>query len=76
MLLCIANKLIKKKFNFIKDSDIDSIYANLSVIPNYQVYKKSQIPDEYHYKSNVRVGGKLAYDLEIHLNVIFIRHVL
>jgi predicted AlkP superfamily pyrophosphatase or phosphodiesterase len=38
--------------------DINRIYTNLSVIPNYEVYKKSQIPDEYHYKSNIRIGGK------------------
>jgi predicted AlkP superfamily pyrophosphatase or phosphodiesterase len=38
--------------------DIDRIYTNLSMIPNYEVYKKSQIPDEYHYKSNIRIGGK------------------
>lgn len=42
-------------------SDIDRIYASLSKIPNYQAYKKSQIPDEYHYKSNVRVGGKCVH---------------
>lgn len=34
------------------------IYQNLSAVPNYQVYKKSQIPQEYHYQNNVRVGGK------------------
>lgn len=39
-------------------SDIDRLYANLSIIPNYEVYKKSQIPEEYHYRSNVRIGGK------------------
>lgn len=39
-------------------SDIDRIYANLSVIPNYEVYKKSNIPMEYHYRANVRIGGK------------------
>jgi hypothetical protein len=39
-------------------ADLDQIYANLSVIPNYEVYKKSQIPDEYHYKSNIRIGGE------------------
>ncbi|CAF3586320.1 unnamed protein product [Adineta steineri] len=54
---------------FVKNiSDIDRIYQNLSVIPNYEVYKKSQIPDEYHYRSNVRIGdilivGKVGYEI-------------
>lgn len=39
-------------------SDIDRLYANLSTLSDYEVYKKSQIPDEYHYRFNVRVGGK------------------
>ncbi|CAF4606019.1 unnamed protein product, partial [Rotaria magnacalcarata] len=30
-----------------------------SIIPNFEVYKKSQIPDEYHYKSNIRIGDIL-----------------
>ncbi|UJR31347.1 hypothetical protein I4U23_018843 [Adineta vaga] len=51
-----------------KPSDIDRLYANLSKLPNYDVYKKAQIPDEYHYKSNVRIGdilivGKVGYDV-------------
>jgi predicted AlkP superfamily pyrophosphatase or phosphodiesterase len=43
-----------------RKSDIDRIYTNLSHIPNYEVYKKSQIPNEYHYQSNVRIGGKFS----------------
>ena len=39
-------------------SNIDQIYFNLSKIPHYEVYKKSQIPKEYHYQSNIRIGGK------------------
>ena len=39
-------------------SDIDRLYANLSTLSDYEVYKKSQIPDEYHYQFNVRIGGK------------------
>ncbi|CAF4823738.1 unnamed protein product, partial [Rotaria magnacalcarata] len=36
----------------------------------YEVYKKSQIPDEYHYKSNVRIGdilivGKIGYQIVV-----------
>ncbi|CAF0993239.1 unnamed protein product [Rotaria sordida] len=50
------------------ESNIDRIYANLSTIPNYEVYKKSQIPEEYHYKSNIRIGdilfvGKAGYEI-------------
>ncbi|CAF3624894.1 unnamed protein product [Rotaria socialis] len=41
------------------ESNINRIYANLSTIPNFEVYKKSQIPDEYHYKSNIRIGDIL-----------------
>ncbi|CAF2046430.1 unnamed protein product [Rotaria magnacalcarata] len=53
-----------------KASDIDRLYANLSKIENYEVYKKSQIPDEYHYKSNVRIGdilivGKIGYQIVV-----------
>lgn len=48
-------------------SDIDRIYANLSSIQNYEVYKKSQIPDEYHYKSNVRIGGKFIFKTNVFL---------
>jgi len=40
------------------ESHIDSIYKNLSTIPNYNVYKKAQIPREYHYQNNIRIGGK------------------
>ena len=38
--------------------NIDGIYTNLSLIPNYEVYKKSQISEEFYYKSNIRIGGK------------------
>ena len=38
--------------------NIDRIYTNLSAIPHYEVYRKSQIPNEYHYKDNIRIGGK------------------
>ena len=44
-------------FSFSED-DIDRIYRNLSAISNYEVYKKSDIPLEYHYQKNVRIGGK------------------
>lgn len=37
------------------------IYKNLSSVSNIEVYKKSDIPDEYHYKSNNRIGGKENY---------------
>ena len=37
--------------------DIDRLYRNLSGIPNLEVYKKAQIPQRYHYQSNVRIGG-------------------
>jgi len=47
--------------NFNSEINIDRIYANLSTIQNYEIYKKSQIPDEYHYKSNIRIGGKFIY---------------
>ncbi|CAF1069697.1 unnamed protein product [Adineta steineri] len=48
--------------------NIERIYDNLSVISNYEVYKKSDIPNEYHYRSNVRIGdilfvGKNGYDI-------------
>ena len=37
--------------------NIDRIYANLSIIPHYQAYRKSEIPAEYHYQNNIRIGG-------------------
>ena len=46
------------------EANIDRIYTNLSRIPNYKVYKKSQIPKEYHYKDNIRIGGKRSSSSE------------
>lgn len=40
------------------EKDIDRIYRNLSILPDYEVYKKSDIPLEYHYQKNVRIGGE------------------
>ena len=40
------------------EADIDRIYKNLSALLNYEVYKKSDIPLEYHYQKNVRIGGE------------------
>lgn len=40
-----------------EESDIDKIYNNLSKLNNYEVYRKSEIPDEYHYQKNIRIGG-------------------
>lgn len=54
---------------FVHDkSHIDSIYAKLSNISNYNVYKKAQIPQEYHYQKNIRIGdilivGKVGYEI-------------
>ena len=53
-------------------SDIDSIYKNLSKIEHYQVYKKADIPSEYHYQNNIRIGGKKKSHLNNSL-CLFIR---
>ncbi|CAF4541370.1 unnamed protein product, partial [Didymodactylos carnosus] len=49
-------------------TDIDRIYKNLSNILNFEVYKKDAIPEQYHYKNNVRIGdimivGKPGYEI-------------
>ncbi|CAF0945242.1 unnamed protein product [Didymodactylos carnosus] len=38
------------------DNDTDVIYENLTKIPHSVVYKKNDIPDNYHYKNNIRIG--------------------
>ena len=35
---------------------MDSVYETLKKIPHLTVYKKSEIPKEFHLKNNVRVG--------------------
>ena len=47
----------------ISANDINTIYRNLSKIPNSDTYKKDQLPDQYHYKTHPHVG-----DLIIILN--------
>ena len=61
----LAEQIILVTFDWFLASDIDRLYANLSVLTNYEVYKKSQIPDEYHYRLNVRIGGKCCHVLSI-----------
>ena len=36
--------------------DTDQIYEALKSVPNYQIYKKSEIPQRYHYRLNNRIG--------------------
>ena len=38
------------------ESDKDLIFNKLKAIENIDVYKKAEIPDELHYKINVRIG--------------------
>ena len=33
----------------------DNVYAALKEVPNLIVYRKAEIPDEFHYKQNRRV---------------------
>lgn len=33
----------------------ESIYANLSSVPNMNIYRKTEIPSEYKYTYNVRI---------------------
>lgn len=50
---------------FVNDTDLDYVYSTLKKIENIDVYKKEEIPDELHYKNNVRVGDIL---LVAHIN--------
>ncbi len=48
------------------ESDKELIFNKLRAIENIDVYKKAEIPDELHYKLNVRIGDfiivtKLGY---------------
>ena len=33
----------------------DEIFQNLSRIPHARVYRRKDIPEEYHYKYNIRI---------------------
>ncbi|CAF1370640.1 unnamed protein product [Adineta steineri] len=37
-------------------NDINSILQNLTQIPHSNTYKKENLPDRYHYKTNSRIG--------------------
>jgi hypothetical protein len=58
------------------EEDIDRLYTNLSIIPNYEVYKKSDIPYEYHYQTNVRIGGKFDCHDENKIQFLYIEDIL
>ena len=34
---------------------VDDIIKNLTTVPHIKVYKKSDIPERYHYKHNPRI---------------------
>ena len=66
---------IRKNILLIVEFDIDRIYANLSGLTHYEVYKKADIPDEYHYQFNVRIGGRYSTILErLRLSLLLIRY--
>ncbi len=44
-------------------NDINNVWNNLTKIPNSKTYRKEDIPDQYHYKNNPRIG-----DLVVMLN--------
>lgn len=53
---------------FTKEIDIDYVYNSMKKINNLDVFKKEEIPDGLHYKSNVRIGdivivAKLGYTI-------------
>lgn len=33
----------------------DNVYAELKKVPNLTVYRKSEIPEEFHYRHNRRI---------------------
>lgn len=56
---------------FLKNkSDVDYVYSVLKKVQNIDVFKKKDIPDNLHYKNNVRIGDlivvtKIGYALYI-----------
>jgi ectonucleotide pyrophosphatase/phosphodiesterase family protein 5 len=58
-----------------KPSDLEYVYKTLKQIQFVDVIKKSEIPDELHYKNNVRIGdliivSKLGYSVYINNQTI------
>ena len=47
---------------------MDEIYNKLKKVPNYNIYKKDEVPDRLNYKNNVRIGplvmfGNVGYEI-------------
>ena len=42
-----------------KETDVSVVYNTLRKVPNIDVYMKSDIPDDLHYKLNVRIGDMI-----------------
>jgi len=61
---------------FIKNpADINTVYYKLKSIPNIDVYKKDELPEELHYKNNGRIGdivlvAKLGHSMYVNTQAI------
>jgi tellurite resistance-related uncharacterized protein len=53
---------------FILANDEEEIYQALKKVPNYNVYRKNEVPDRLNYKHNNRIGpivmfGDVGYEI-------------
>jgi hypothetical protein len=53
---------------FILANDEEEIYQALKKVPNYNVYRKNEVPDRLNYKNNNRIGpivmfGDVGYEI-------------
>jgi hypothetical protein len=68
--------LYAKQFNLFisnKGSNLKLVYDSLKKLDNLDAYKKAEIPDNLHYKNNVRNGdilivAKLGYIIFLNKN--------
>jgi hypothetical protein len=45
---------------FVNSNDINDVWRNLTKIPNSKTYRKEEIPEQYHYKNNPRIGDLIV----------------
>ena len=41
--------------------DTESIYEALKTVPNYEIYRKNEVPDRFHYRLNSRIGPLVMF---------------
>ncbi len=45
---------------FVNSNDINDVWRNLTKIPNSKTYRREEIPEQYHYKNNPRIGDLIV----------------